>query len=264
MKASPNPSPKSPESTPSTAESLSESLKKVQTTMETSLTQTTKELTDTLKSLNGGSHAVTKRTRGVLANWEQVIGGREALCEVFSLATLDLKQQHLLRLLENPENDSKSLAQIVKLAGMTATQVVELYKVAAQAMNHSLVSGQISQALPEVVQDMVEKSVDAWVECPECRGTGEGGMDLEGNQGLMCMRCRGKKVIFRPSDLDRQKIILEAGGVTKKGSGMTINMQQNSVSMPAANFSKQMKITDNAAYEAAEEDLKAIEGEVED
>lgn len=253
MNPSPKASKKSPASTPSTAESPSESLKNSLAKMETSLTVATKELTKELKKSVGGSHAITTKTKGVLANWEAVIGGRTALCEVLSLATLDLKQQHLLRLLEDEENADKSLAAVIKSAGMTPTQVVELYKVSAQAVNHALVAGQISQSLPDIVQDMAEKSVDAWVECPECRGTGEGGMDLEGNEALMCYRCKGKKLVFRPSDLDRQKIMLEAGGVTKRGTGLNINMNQNNVNMPSGNmFSKAMKASDSMAYEAAE------------
>jgi hypothetical protein len=224
----------------------------IQQTMEMSLTVATKQLGDTLKKVSDGSAGVTKRSRSVLEAWEKQIGGREALIETLSLSVLDMKQQHFLRLLETEEYATKSLAQIIKLAGLTPHSVVDLHRVAIQAINSSLVAGQISNSLPDIVQDMAEKSVDAWVECPECKGTGEGGDDLEGEQ-LICLRCRGRKMVFRPSDLDRQKILLEAGGVTKRGGGMSINVQQNNLNSPSsANFSKSMRATDDLAYEAAE------------
>ncbi len=260
MKESPPALNPSKTSSSDSTEGAEESLKKALQKSQTSLTQTTEALTSVLKQSVGRSNAITKKSKSVLATWEGTIGGREQLCEVLSLATLDLRQQHFLRLLEDPANADVSLAQVIKNSGMTPSAVIELFNAASHVINNSLVAGQIKNALPSIVQDMAQKSVDAWVECPECGGTGEGySIDPEDSE-QPCMRCRGKKVIFRPSNLDTQKVLLEAGGITKKGGGVNVNVQQNNMntSMPTNSFSKSMKSTDNLAYESAE----VIEGEV--
>jgi hypothetical protein len=113
--------------------------------------------------------------------------------------------------------------------------------------------GQISEALPRVVKDVAEKSIDAKVECPNCFGEGFTAEDVK------CTMCNGRGQIFRASDLDRQKVLLEAGGVLKKGPGVAVQVNQNvNNNIQAPNmFSRYVKDSDETAYNVSD----IIEGE---
>lgn len=208
----------------------------------TLVTQPTNEHGRLLKGLNG-KNLVTKKIKSALDTFENVIGGREKLVDLLSLATLDKKGQHLLRLLDDSDHSNRSLAIIVREAGLTPAQALELFKASSLAASHAIVSSQLSDALPAVVKDITDKSVDSWVQCPTCKG------ESSVTDAVPCFTCQGKGEIFRPSDLDRQKIVLEATGVTKKGGGVNVNVQQNNVNGTPANFfSKFVKNSDEAAY----------------
>lgn len=187
------------------------------------------------------------RNKAALDRFETSIGGRESLIDTLSLSNLDKKQEHLLRLLSDPARGRDTLATIARDAGMVPTAVLEMFRTASFAKAHALAMGQLSEAIPAIVKDITDKSIDAKVECPMCFGEGET------VPGISCPSCNGRGEVFRGSDLDRQKLALDAAGIVKKGPGVAVQVNQNvGISTPGAFFSKYVKASDTAAYDVGE------------
>jgi hypothetical protein len=169
------------------------------------------------------------------------------LIDTIALANLDKKQEHFLRLLCDPARAGQSLVTIARDCGLLPTHVLELYRNAAFAKAHALAMGQLAEALPAIARDIADKSVDAKVECPRCFG------EKYESEGVTCSQCAGKGLVFRASDLDRQKIALETTGVLKKGPGVNVNVnQQVAVAQPGTFFSKYVKASDETAYDVTD------------
>jgi len=190
----------------------------------------------------------SKTTKTALDRLEENIGGREALVDTIGLASLDKKQEHFLRLLCDPARAHDSLVTIARDSGLLPTNIMALFRDAAFAKAHTLAMGQLSEAVPAIVKDITDKSVDAKIECPNCFG--EGFID----EGVKCGQCSGRGQVMRTSDIDRQKIALEAAGVLRKGPGVSVNVQQNvGVSTGGATlFSKYVKASDETAYDVSD------------
>lgn len=192
-----------------------------------------------------GAEITSRRNKTALDKFEDSIGGREHLIDTLSLANLDKKQEHFLRLLCDPARQRDSLVTIARDCGLLPVHVLDLFRHASFAKAHALSMGHVSEALPSVVKDMAEKSVDATIECPNCMG------EQYIADGVKCPVCNARGKIFRPSDLDRQKVMLEVGGILRKGPGVAVqvnNQVNNNVQAPNM-FSKYVKDSDDAAYD---------------
>lgn len=186
--------------------------------------------------------ALPKMTKTTLQAFEAGIGGRQHLIEILELSSLDKKQEHLLNLLVDPRRASDTIDTIVRDAGMKPAHIIELARSSAFAQAHAIALTHMAQALPGVVTDIAAKSVDAKIECPTCFGAKE-------IQHIACPTCYGKGEVMRYSDLDRQKILLESAGVTKKGGGVNVNVnQQVGIVNPGGFFSTFVKNSDADAY----------------
>lgn len=196
------------------------------------------------------------RTKKALDKFEESVGGREAIIDALELATLGKKEEHFLRLLYDNARHNDSLAKIAKDSGLNAIAVLELFRTAAFAKAHAIVAGQLSDALPAVVSDIIAKSIDYQVICPSCGGNGT--IEMDDDKLRTCLDCNGNGKLFKESDLDRQKIVLETTGVLKKGPGVAVqvNTQVNNT-QPSSMFSKYVKSSDDTAY-----DVGSLEGEV--
>lgn len=181
-----------------------------------------------------------------LQAFEDAVGGRQRLADVLSLAELSEKQQHFLRLLVDPRRAKDTLANIVHDAGILPMHVLGLFRDAAFAKAHAIAISTISDSVPAVVGDIVQKSVDAEITCPDCMG--------EMLEGSPCFRCHDRGTIMRPSDIDRQKLLLEISGLHKKSSGVQLQVNQNvqnNTIQPGTFFSKYVRESDSAAYDVA-------------
>jgi hypothetical protein len=194
----------------------------------------------------------TKSNKTVLDRFEDSIGGRENLIDTLALSNLDKKQEHFLRLLCDPARQRDSLVTIARDCGILPVHILEVFRSASFSKANALAMGQLTEALPAVVKDIADKSVDAKVECPTCFGDGNI------SEGVQCPQCNGRGEVFRPSDLDRQKLVLDATGIVKKGPGVAVNVQQNvGVVSPNSFFSKYVKASDEAAYDVTDMTLDA-------
>lgn len=163
--------------------------------------------------------------------------------------TLDKKQEHFLRLCCDPQRERASLVTIARDAGLRPIDVLDLFRTASFAKAHAFAMGQLAESLPAVVRDLAEKAVDAKIECPRCFG------ERYEREGIECVMCLGKGTIFRPSDLDRQKVVMTATGVLKQGQGVSVQVnQQTNVSSNGGSglFSKYVKASDEAAYDVSD------------
>lgn len=204
-----------------------------------------------LKELSGteGALVLSRPIKRALDQVEQAIGGRDVFIDVISLASLDKKQEHFLRLLCDPIRRNDNLATIAHDAGILPTQVMGLFREASFAKAHAIAMGQLAEKVPAIVADLSAKAVDEIVTCPECLGTTDQGDEP-------CEKCHGRGTILRQGDLDHQKVALELSGLLKKGPGVNVQVQQNNISnsSPGAFFSKFVRASDHDAYD--------IEGEV--
>lgn len=191
---------------------------------------------------------VPKKITNALEQFEDAVGGRQTLIDNLSLANLDKREAHFLDLLLDPRRQEDNINIIAKDAGLKPIQIIDLFRSASFARAHAISMGKLSSALPDVISDIAAKSVDARIECPQCQGDGKI------SDGESCMTCNGKGTVMRYSDLDRQKIVLEAGGLTKKGGGVNVNVQQNNIGTVQASsyFSKFVKDSDSTAYDVGE------------
>lgn len=196
------------------------------------------------------------RTKRALDKFEESVGGREAIIDALELATLGKKEEHFLRLLYDNARHNDSLAKIAKDSGLNAIAVLELFRTAAFAKAHAIVAGQISDSLPAVVKDIIAKSVDYQIICQSCGGNGT--IEMDDGKARTCLDCNGNGKLFKESDLDRQKILLETGGILKKGPGVAVqvNTQVNTGTNTNA-FSRFVRATDDIAY-----DVTSLDGEV--
>ena len=233
--------------------SLSESLEVPESSNSTnqttpmSPTPTTVKPGNSLSLTRGGRDGALTRTRKnqvALDNVESHVGGREMLIDTLAMGTLDKKQEHFLRLLCDPARMKDSVVTIARDAGLNPLQVLDMLRDSSKSKGTSIALTYMSEALPDVAADIIDKSVDAKVECPHCFG--EGFVD----QDVKCPQCLGRGEIFRPSDIDRQKMIADYTGLAPKKTGMNINMnQQVGVVNPGNFFSKYVKQSDEAAYD---------------
>lgn len=195
------------------------------------------------------SVVVPKKITNALEQFEEAAGGRQSLIDNLSLSTLDKREAHFLDLLLDPKRADDNINTIARDAGLKPLQIIDLFRTAAFSKAHSLSMVRLSEALPEVINDIAAKSVDSRIQCPQCQGDGK-----VGTMDETCMTCNGKGTVMRYSDLDRQKIILEAGGLTKKGGGgVNVNVQQNvGIVQPGSFFSKYVKESDSTAYDVSD------------
>lgn len=202
------------------------------------------------------SLAPLKKNRTALEQFEYATGGREALADTLGLSQLDKKQQHFLDLLTDPRRQRDSITKIARDSGMTALQVLDMFRNASFAKAQAIALGKMAEAIPAVVDDIAAKSVDTRVECPTCFGAKEIGT------GIPCPQCMGKGEVMRFSDIDRQKIMLESTGITKKHTGVQINNQVNNqvnAVTPGSFFSNYVRASDKAAYDITDAEILSDE-----
>jgi len=212
----------------------------------TSPTPQTEVPSTAISKTSAGTTVPQKRTN-TLDIFEQEIGGREVLIDNLSLLPLDKKQQHFLYLLCDEKMTSQPLSIVARVAGTTSTAVLELFAEAAKRKSLAISMGLVSVSTPRILRDIVDKSVDAKVECPECMGVVIEGID--------CDRCHGRGVVLRESSIDHQKLVLETAGILKKGPGVAVQVNQNvgNTTMSGTFFSKFVAQSDQAAYDVEAE-----------
>lgn len=248
----------SPESSKPDSETEPQSLKSTSLMTQTSPTPPTEAPGKSLKGTRGGRDGAairTKKNKIALDNMEHYAGGREAVIDLIGSHKLDKREEHFLRLLCDPARNGDSMVTICRDAGLSPNHIIDMLRDGAKAQGTAIGITIMAQSLPEVAQDIVEKSVDALVQCPNCLGEGYTAEDVK------CTACHGRGEVFRSSDIDRQKMLADYTGLAPKKSGINIMNQQNvGVSSSGTMFSKYVKMSDEAAYDVVDVTPEAEDG----
>lgn len=194
-----------------------------------------------------------------LRHLEDSVGGRDGLIDTLVLAKLDDRQQHFLRMLADPARATDSLATLCRDAALKPNDLIEMYRSASFAKANALAIGRAATAIPAIVDDLADKSVDRVVMCRACRGT------LVDSAGGRCPACAGKGTMVLDSDLARQHTLLDMLGLGRKAAGgatiINTNAQINQTSVGSL-FSSFVKATDRAAYAVDTPPTDVVEGEL--
>lgn len=157
---------------------------------------------------------------------------------MLSLLPLEPRQEQLLRLLNDDARLKDSLAYLCMEAGVKAPTLMDLYR-----------QGQVRLAetdmftnVRKVVATVIAQAKAGELICPKCKGS-------EQFAGANCTRCDGTGRIWHEGSLPHQEMVLQATEILKKGSGLQINMQQNTVIGGGSTlFDRFVRATDGAAY----------------
>lgn len=158
-----------------------------------------------------------KRTS--LALFESHVGGRAAIRDLLTFGALTTEVQSLIGLLRDPLRAGDSLHALCIEAGVPPVTLLALIRDAAFARGFTEASLVVADRLSDVTRDVAAKAVDRLGPCPSCHGQPPGA-----NQPA-CSRCQGTGEILIESDLERQKLMLQAGGLVKTGGGRDVHIQ---------------------------------------
>jgi hypothetical protein len=181
-----------------------------------------------------------------LQQYEEIVGGRQSIIENLQLGNLNKKAQFFLKLLCDPTKAKYSIVSLAADAELTTAQALELFRSSSFVRAQVMAMGKLAEALPEVAQDLAEKSIDQEIQCPLCRG--------EASE-FVCQTCMGHGTIVRQGDIDHKKLLLEVAGIVKKGGGVNVQVNQNNSNnngQPATFFSKYVRESDAAAYDVGD------------
>ena len=186
-------------------------------------------------------HAALKR-------FEAELGGREALIEMLSHATVTKDQEYVLNQLGDPTHEGDSLLKICQRGNVQLSELWGLLRsavLAKAAVQSTLIVG---QRLPAVVSDVMERSAPYEETCGYCEGTGkivdEPSPGDPSPEPYQCPECKGKGLFKRLPDLDRQLVALKLGGLLRDGGGFTINNLNQALVNPEAPGSYEQLLTD--------------------
>jgi hypothetical protein len=182
-------------------------------------------------------------------NIEATVGGRAALAEILSMAPdLSDKYGNFLTKLHDPLRAVDTLASICAEDGIMLSELLGLLKDASVARGMVAAVMEGGDRLPEVMHDIVKKSVDRLKKCLPCKGTGKLA------DGKECLTCYGDGKVRVESSLERQKLFGDWMGLGPKKGGVHVNVgvnQQVGGGLPGGMFSRLVKETDGPAYDVS-------------
>lgn len=183
-----------------------------------------------------------------LKRFEGELGGREALINILAHAHATPAQQHVLGLLADPTFTRQSLADVCKRGNLKLSELWSLLRTAALAKAAVKSTLIVSERLPAVVSDVMERSAPYEETCAYCEGVGQivdAPCEEEPNpEPYQCPECKGKGMFKRQPELERQVIALKLGGLLRDGGGFTINNLNQAIANPAQPGSYEQLLTD--------------------
>lgn len=143
-------------------------------------------------------------------------------------AHTDERLDLLLQWSEDEALASRSIGDLAVAAGFRAGELIKILKetglLVAQA--HSLQI--VADHLPAVVQDIVTRAQNHFVQCPECDGVGtivpDPTKDDPNPDPEPCQTCRGKGQVLVAADPDRQDRVLEIARLLPEAKGHQTNV----------------------------------------
>jgi len=168
-----------------------------------------------------------------LEQLEEAVGGREHIATALQISheKLTVEEEILMNLLADPENQSRSLAELCGQTGITIGRVLEMFAKAEGAQAYVKSLNRIYRKLPDVVGDVMNRALPRMKVCGACRGLGKYEVKKDGESiETVCLACGGAGNIEEVPELERQKVALQLGGLMKeKNGGVQINSTTNNV-----------------------------------
>jgi len=188
--------------------------------------------------------------RSGAAEFEEAVGGRANLVGVLENQNRDTKQDILFRLISDPARKNDSLVTLCHQAGVTTNEILGMFRDAVVAKSMVEAQMTLAERLGNIAMDVAQKAVDHTKPC-RCAVLSEiGEADPE------CPSCGGRGEVYLEGSLDHAKVAMEAAGLTHKGGGVNVNVQQNNVNAGAgALLEKFVKATDAAAFDVVEAEV---------
>ena len=195
-------------------------------------------------------------SRSAAAEFEEAIGGREQLVEVLSAQSRDTKQDILFRLLSDPGRAGDSLVTICHDAGVSATEVLAMFRDAAVAQSMVKAQSTLADKLDGVARDVAEKAANHVEDC-HCQI-----LSVTGEADPACPDCGGRGQLYFRGNLKHAEMVFKATGLTKEdGGGVNVNVSnQMGLSMGGGFLDKFVQATDDAAFDVLEvESVEEVE-----
>lgn len=177
--------------------------------------------------------------REAIAQLEAAIGGRHVLIEAFVGGSTDPDAEQLLGLIADPRNDDRSLAWCCAQVGLTAGELLRLYRNAATARAQVLAIHEVAAETPSVVRDVLRRAQNHYRVCDVCNGTATVWEDQKLPDGTKsgdrikapCRSCDGTGEYLIDASPEHQKLALDLAGLAGKAGPSTLVQVDNSKSV---------------------------------
>ena len=179
-----------------------------------------------------------KKVASLLDQFEKNLGGRQAVVEALAAATtvdgIEAEQaEYVVGCLADPRFADRTLRYIAKRAGITLTDLLRLYRVAAVQRAHLESLSHIARGLPATTKHVMDRSIPYEAACGKCLGAGALTAEPTEKQPnpvpVLCVACNGLGTQVYEPDIEHTKLALALGGLVKQGGGVSIvNIQSSS------------------------------------
>lgn len=189
-----------------------------------------------------------------LAQLERDLGGRQALVQALTFAKQSKDVRYLLGLIADPENNSRSLADICRSGRILPGELIAALASGAELRSQLLAKQHIARGIPSVVGEVMQKAAQYEDDCTECGGLGELTSEpSEGNPNptpQKCDICKGTGRLRYDADPKCRDLALEMAGLTGKGGGISVttNVAVAQVGGSYEGFERMQEAMDQVLY----------------
>lgn len=153
------------------------------------------------------------RSLQALQTFEDAIGGREALHLALSYIKPDPKIEYVIGLIADPRNDTKSLAKICVMGGISIGELLDYYKEAKGIKAQMAAMDAVYSETPKLAQEIVQDGLSKQVACEKCDGDG---YTKKNDETILCKKCEGSGKIRKEADFERVKLAADIAGLLPK------------------------------------------------
>lgn len=200
---------------------------------------------------------------------ERELGGRQELVRALTFAKQTKDVRYLLGMLGDPENASRSLADICQSGQVLPGEIMAALTSGTELRSQLLAKTAIARRLPTVVSEVMQKAAEYEDDCTECMGTGKRTEDpSEHNPNPKpedCTTCQATGRLRFPADGKCRDLALEMGGLTGQGGGVHVqtNVQVNNAAGASyEQFERMQEAMDQVLYGAGAVPQPAVEAEI--
>lgn len=195
-----------------------------------------------------------ERAIAVLDQLEQELGGREALYTALLAAPPSTDLDYVVGLIADPRNDLRKLSTVCAMGNIRLGEFLQAFRAGLMAPALAKAMRHVAEKTPEIVADVLTRSVVHEVTCTRCQGLRTVGGATPDAPPVPCPLCRGVGVETREPDFERQKFALTtlAQMGPQKGPSVLIDQRDQSkhlsMDTSAAAHGKLLSAVDKLLY----------------